>query len=87
MSVQVKDSNGVWNDVNGYETSTVLTATLPASSTTISFTNSIISSNKMIDVYTNVPGLNYTDISVSGTTLTLTFEAQSMDISVKLLIH
>lgn len=87
MSIQVKDENGTWHDVDGYDAPITVTGTLSASSTTISFTNAAISSNKMIDVYTNMPGLNYTDISVSGNTLTLTYEAQSVDVSVKLLIH
>lgn len=87
MSIQVKDENNVWHDANGYDEPKTLTATLSASSTTISFTDAKISSDKMIDVYTNMPGLNYTGISVSGTTLTLTFDAQSTDVLVKILIH
>lgn len=66
---------------------TDITATLTAGQTTITFTNSIIgTSGATYDFYTDVLGVNPTAASISGTTLTLTFEAQASDISVKVRI-
>ena len=42
--------------------------------TTVTVQNSAIAESTVIeDIYTTMPGLNYLDVSVSGTTLTLTF--------------
>ena len=62
----------------------VLTQTLTAGSTTLTFTNAAITSTAMVDVYTQ-HGVEPTDIndSTSGS-IVLTFEAQQTDVVVKL---
>lgn len=65
---------------------TVLTATLDAGSTSVSFVNEAITSDSTIDIYTDVYGVNPTNVSVSGTTLTITFDAQADAVSVKVRI-
>ena len=75
--------NYVSTKTEGYaKSSTRLTQTLNAGDTEVVFVNNAISSDKYIDVYTSVAGLNYDEITVSGNTLTLTFEAQESNITV-----
>ncbi len=61
----------------------VVTGVLTAGSTTLTFSNVPITSNSMIDIYTNVYGLNPTNVVVDNNSMTLTFEAQQTDVSVK----
>lgn len=61
----------------------VKSATLTAGSTTVQFTDMPSSGDYFIQFYTSVPGLDYTDINVNGSTVTLTYAAQSADIIVK----
>lgn len=65
------------------KTSQFLSATLAAGSTQVTFTNSNFDSNTLFDVYTSSYGVNPTAMSLSGTTLTLTFDAQSAAVTVK----
>ena len=65
----------------------VLTQTLVAGATDVTFTNAAITAGKMYDIYTTVPGLNYTAIDDTTTNqLKITYEAQSSAITVKLVI-
>lgn len=61
----------------------VLTGTLTASSTTVTLSDSSITSSSTFDIYTTVYGLNPTNVSVSTGSITLTFEAQQSDVGVK----
>lgn len=74
-------ANGIiaspWIDVTG---------TLTAGSTTITFSDVSISSNSTIDVYTDVFGVNPTDITVATGSVTLTFASQADDLGVKVRI-
>ena len=81
--------NGVQSDITTIETAlgTVQTATLTAGSTSLAFTFSGLTSSSMIDVYADVYGIAPTNITVSGTTLTLTFDEQQSDVSVKVHVH
>lgn len=66
---------------------TVLTQTLAAQATSVTFTNIPTTGNNLIDVYTDVAGLEYD--SVDATTagqLTYTFEAQESAVTVYLVI-
>ncbi len=67
---------------------TTLSSTLLAGNTTVTFSNVPTSGNNTISVYTSKAGLDYTSVddSVSGE-LTYTFEAQSSDITVYLVIR
>ena len=64
---------------------TVLTATLAAGATTLTFTNAAIGNNSRIRAYSNpfVLGL-FEDMTQSGTTVTLTCVAQAASVSVML---
>lgn len=66
---------------------TVLTSTLTAGQTTLTFTNAKITADCLVDVYVNHADAFPTDVddSVSGS-ITLTFDAQIADLSVKLVI-
>ena len=73
------------SDITGLSTSlsgkadkpTVISATLAANATQVVLSGLPSSGNYYIDFYTSVPGLDYTAISVSGTSATLTYGAQS----------
>ena len=67
-------------------TPVTLSATLVQGQTTLTFTNSAINVNAKIEVFTNTYGVSPTNMAQSGTTLTLTFPAQSADVSVKVQI-
>ena len=63
---------------------TVVTGTLSAGSTSITLTNSAITTDSVIDVYTSVYGVNPTGISVSAGSITLTFDAQSSAVNIRI---
>lgn len=65
---------------------TTLTSTLSAGSTSLVFTNSVITTSSTIDLYTDAYGVNPTDVSVEAGKMTLTFDAQTKNISVKAVI-
>jgi hypothetical protein len=60
---------------------TYKTGTLTSGSTTVTFTNLPTSGNNVIDFFTST-GINYTAISQSSGSVTLTFDAQSTDVTV-----
>lgn len=69
------------------DAATVLTATLSAGSTSLTFSNAAITTTAMYDVYADKYGLTPTDITVTTGQAVLTFEAQSSNVSVKLVIR
>ena len=74
--------------VLNYETkATVLTATLAASATSVTFSDASITTTSMLDPYTDVYGLSPTDITVTSGQAVLTFPAQSSAVSVKLVVR
>lgn len=64
-----------------------LTATLAANATSVSFTNAAITSTSIIDQYTDPYGVNPTAMTVSGNTLTMTFNAQSAAVKVMVIVR
>ncbi|MCM1104941.1 MAG: hypothetical protein NC409_12645 [Clostridium sp.] len=62
---------------------TTLTETLAAGKTTLTFTSAAITDDSLIDVYVDVFGVCPSAVSQEGNTLTLTFDAQSVDVCVK----
>lgn len=62
---------------------TVLTGTLAAGATTLTFTDAAITDDSMIDIYTNKADVTPSAATQSGNTLTLTFDAQAADVGVK----
>jgi len=67
--------------------STVLTSTLSAGSTSLTFSNAAITITSMYDIYADKYGLTPTNISITTGQAVLTFEAQSSNVSVKLVIR
>ena len=61
----------------------ILSATLVTGETTLTFTDDAITDNALIYIYTNVWGVQPSAVEQSGNTLTLTFDAQSADLGVK----
>lgn len=66
---------------------TILTSTLTSGSTSLTFSNAAITTTAMYDVYADKYGLTPTDITITTGQAVLTFEAQSADVSVKLVIR
>lgn len=66
---------------------TILTGTLTAGETTITFTDASITNDCFVDIYTNVDRVDPKTKTQSGNTITLTFKAQSVDVIVKLMIR
>lgn len=66
---------------------TILTSTLSSGNTSLTFSNAAITTTAMYDVYADKYGLTPTDITVTTGQAVLTFEAQSADVSVKLVIR
>lgn len=66
---------------------TILTSTLSSGSTSVTFSNAAITTTAMYDVYADKYGLTPTDITVTTGQAVLTFEAQSSNVSVKLVIR
>lgn len=62
---------------------TVLTDTLEAGETTVTFTNNAITANSTLDIYTDTFGVNPTNVTVSTGEIVLTFSAQANDLGVK----
>ena len=74
-------------ELNGKEdASTVITGTLTAGQTSITFSNAAITTTGTFDFYTDVFGVNPADVTVSTGSMTLTFDEQASDISVKVRI-
>lgn len=66
---------------------TVLTGTLQVGATTLTLTDASIKSTSLIDVYTDVYGVEIRNQTISGTMLTLTFKPQNVNISVKVIVR
>ena len=65
----------------------LITQTLNAGSTTLSWTSSYISSTSLIEVYASIYGIAPTSVVQNGTTVTVTFKAQSSDMDVCITIE
>ena len=64
----------------------ILTGTLEANTTSITFNDAAIKSNSMIDVYTTIFGANPTAATSSVGTVTLYFNSQATDMGVKVVV-
>ena len=86
-TITLKNKNGAsLGTVTVPEFGTTLTSTLSAGSTSLVFSNSVITTSSTIDLYTDAYGVNPTDVSVEAGKMTLTFDAQTKNISVKAVI-
>ena len=65
-----------------------ITSTLTAGQTTLTFTDTSITSNTIVDnVLASVQGVTYESIEITEGVLTMTFEKQAVDVSVKVVIR
>lgn len=62
---------------------TDVTGTLTAGSTSVTLSDASITTTSTLDFYTDAFGVNPTNVSVSTGSVTLTFEAQQSNLSVK----
>lgn len=86
-TITLKNKNGTsLGTVTVPEFGTTLTSTLSAGSTSLVFSNSVITTSSTIDLYTDKYGVNPTNVVVETGKMTLTFDAQSSAISVKAVI-
>ena len=74
--------DGTWQEPSGGGP-VVLSNSLAADATSLSFTNAAIGDNTRFDVYTSVYGVNPTNMAQSGTTLTLTFPSSHVAATIK----
>ncbi len=77
-----------WENVNDtkQEKPTILTGTLTAGNTSVSWTNAAITNTARYEVFTD-PYIPYEDLTRSGTTFTALFEEQTGDVAVELVIY
>ena len=68
------------NVVDGY---TDLIGTLTAGSTSLTISSELLTTDSTIDIYTSAFGVNPTNVVLSTGSVTLTFESQQSDLSVK----
>lgn len=71
----------VWQEFGA--ASTIFTETLAAGDTTITIISSQIAIGSMVDIYTDVYGLEPTNVAITAGQIVLTFDAQGVDIHVK----
>ena len=74
--------------IDNLPTTTELTSTLTAGQTTLTFTDSAITSNTIVDnVLSSVQGVTYESIEIEEGVLTMTFDKQAVNVSVKVVIR
>lgn len=85
-SVQ-SEINNIQSEITTLDKIKVQSATLTAGSTTLAFTVTGLTNDSLISVYSDKFGVSPVDMSVSGTTVTLTFEAQQTNLSVSIEVY
>lgn len=84
-ATDVSDISATWHKID--VSTIVLSGTLAKGTASLAFTDSAISTTALIDIYTDIYGLAPKAATVSGNTLTLTFEAQSKAVAVKVKVR
>jgi len=80
--------NSTWSSTKiAQELGKKLSGTLTAGSTSITFTDASITESALYDFYTDTWGVNPTAVTIITGQLTLTFEEQTSDVSVKVVIR
>ena len=65
---------------------TILTGTLTAGQTSLTIEDEGITLSAIVDIYTDVFGVDPTNVVVANGSITITFDAQASDLSVKVVI-
>lgn len=73
---------GAINELNSIGNYVTLSGTLEAGETSLTIADNRITTDSMIDIYTDVFGVNPTAVSVSAGSITLDFEEQASDLGV-----
>ena len=81
LNTTAKNVVGAINEVRGK----ILTGTLTAGNTSITFSDASITATSLIEVY-NDAGVGWESISATTGSVTITFEAQSSDLAVEVII-
>lgn len=84
LDTTAKNAIGAINELAARPTYKELTGTLTAGQTSITISDAAILTTSTIDIYTDVFGINPEAVTVSNGSVTLTFSAQSADLSIKL---
>lgn len=85
----VDADTGRWREFSsgGGSSDIVLTQTMLAGATSVTFSDSAISGNTFIDIYTDQAGLEYNSIDASvANTITLAYDSQPTNVTVLLVI-
>ena len=82
LNTTTKNIVGSINEVKGKE----VTGTLTAGNTSITLQDASITTTSTIDIYTDVFGISPESVSVATGEITITFEAQSSDMGVKVVV-
>lgn len=77
-----ENGNPAWRDEAAVLTATVLEQTLTAGAVTLTFTSDAITDDSLIDVYTDPYCTGLKAVNQNGSTLTLTFDAQEVNMRV-----
>lgn len=64
----------------------ILTGTLTAGQTSLTIASAYITTNSIIDIYVDVFGVDPTNVVVTTGSITITFDVQTTDLSVKVVI-
>lgn len=75
-----------FNVMDGDVPITVYEQTLTAGNTSVTFTNVTTTSDSIVEVGTSVAGLEYNDLTNSGTSYTVTFDAQASNVTIYLIV-
>ena len=84
IDTELKKHKDVCDNVSNYEKK--LEATLAIGGTEVQFTDPVITSTALIEVYTSLYGANPKNMVVSGNTCTVTFDALEQAIQVALVV-
>lgn len=83
----VQSVNGVLPNASGNVVlNTVYEQTLTAGATSVTFTNVTTTSDSLVYVGTSVTGLEYNDLTQSGTSYTVTYDAQASNVTIYLIV-
>lgn len=86
LQTAAKTIFGAINELKNGSTWLDVTGTLLAGETTLTIQNAAITTDSTLDFFTNVFGVNPTNVVVSNGSVTLTFESQASDLGVKVRI-
>lgn len=87
ITSSVQSVNGESPDANGnVDLYTIYEQTLTAGSTSVTFTNVTTTADSLVYVGTSVAGLEYDDITQSGTSYTVTYDAQASNVTIYLIV-